>query len=99
MRVAVSKRGNYNADIYCSDSHSAKKILKENRVSILAIDFYLNGRHNGKTILAWAKEKNLLPQFVVVTENDRDKRVLLALELTKGGYRTADGTTFIKGHL
>ncbi|MBU2706456.1 hypothetical protein KCM76_10685 [Zooshikella marina] len=98
MRVAVSKRGNYNADIYCNDGNSAKKILNEHSVSILAIDFYLNGRHNGKVILEWAREKNLLPRFVVITESDRDKRVLLALTLTRSGYRTADGTTFIKGH-
>jgi len=96
MRVAVSKRGNYHADVYCADSQSAKKTLKENCVSILAVDFYLNGRDNGQTILEWAREKHLLPQFVVVTESDRNKRVLLALELTKGGYCTADGTTFMK---
>ena len=96
MRVAVSKRGSYNADIYCSDSQSVKKILKENRVSILAVDFYLKGRDNGKTILSWAREKHLLPQFVVVTESDRNKRDLLALELSRGGYQTADGSTFMK---
>ena len=96
MRVSVSKRGNYHADVYCADSNSAKKVLKEQRVSILAVDFYLKGRDNGKTILQWAKEKHLLPQFVVITESDRNKRTVLAVELTKCGYATADGTTFIK---
>ena len=96
MRIAVSKRGSYHADIYCSDSNTAKKVLKENRVSILAIDYYLKGRENGMNILKWAIEKHVLPQCVVITESDRNKRVLLALELTKSGYGTADGTTFMK---
>lgn len=96
MRVAVSKRGSYHADVYCEDSQSAKKVLKEQSISILAVDFYLKGRENGKTILAWAREKRLLPQFVVVIENDRSKRALLAIELLKARYSTADGTTFIK---
>jgi len=42
------------------------------------------------------EQKKLLPLYVVVTESDRKKRVLLADELTKGGYKSADGTTFIK---
>ena len=96
MRVALSKREFYHADIYCSDSNSAKKTLRENYISILAIDFYLNGRENGTHFLVWAKTKQLLPTYVVVTESDRNKRVLLAEELTKGGYNSADGTTFIK---
>ncbi len=96
MRVALSKRECYHADIYCNDSNSAKKTLRENYISILAVDFYLFGRENGTRVLAWAREKKLLPPYVVITESDRNKRVALAVELTKGGYSTADGTTFIK---
>jgi len=96
MRVALSKRGGYHADIYCSDSNKAKKILRENHISILAVDFYLYGRETGIHVLAWARTKQLLPPYVVVTESDRNKRVLLVEELTKGGYNSADGTTFIK---
>ncbi|PCK07035.1 MAG: hypothetical protein COA42_16365 [Alteromonadaceae bacterium] len=96
MRVAVSKRGSYHADIYCADSQSAKKVLKEQRISILAVDFYLKGRDSGTAILEWAREKQLLPQFVVVIENDRSKRALLAIELLKARYSTTDGITFIK---
>jgi response regulator of citrate/malate metabolism len=96
MRIAVSKRGSYQADIYCIDSNAAKKALKENHVSLLAVDFYLKGRDSGKTVLDWAREKQLLPQFVVITESDRSKRVILALSLTKSGYSTIDGATFVK---
>lgn len=96
MRVALGKNEYYHADIYCSDSHSAKKTLKENYISILAVDFYLYGRENGTHVLAWARTRQLLPHYVVVTESDRTKRVVLAEELSKGGYSTADGTTFIK---
>jgi hypothetical protein len=78
------------------DSFSARKVLREQPVTSLAVDFYLKGRENGKVLLIWARQKNLLPQLVVVTERDRDKRSLLALELTKGNFITADGTTFIK---
>lgn len=96
MRVAVSKRGNYQADVYCIDSNTAKRTLKENPVSVLAVDFYLKGRDSGKEVLEWAREKQLLPQFVIITESDRNKRVLLALVLTKSGYSTVDGATFVK---
>ncbi|WP_086930893.1 hypothetical protein [Agarilytica rhodophyticola] len=96
MRVALSKRESYHADIYCNDSSTAKKVLREHYISILAIDFYLNGHDNGRALIEWARQKRLLPQFVVVTESDRGKRALLALELTKSGFNTADGTTFIK---
>ena len=96
MRVAVSKRGNYQADVYCADGGSAKRTLKENQVSVLAVDFYLNGRENGISLLEWARDKQLLPQFVVIIESDRNKRVQLALALTKSGYSTLDGATFVK---
>jgi len=96
MRIALSKRECYHADIYCRDGTSAKKTLRENHISILAVDFYLHGRENGTHVLAWARAKQLLPAYVVVTESDRNKRILLAEELTKGGYCSVDGTTFIK---
>lgn len=96
MRVAVSKRGSYQADVYCNDGSTAKRMLKENPVSLLAVDFYLKGRDSGKVLLEWAREKQLLPPFVVITESDRNKRVLLALVLTKSGYSTVDGATFVK---
>lgn len=96
MRLAVSKRGSYCADVYCADGRSAKRVLREHRVCILAVDFYLKGRESGKTVLEWAEERHLLPQFVVITESDREKRALLAQQLTESGYSTADDTTFIK---
>lgn len=96
MRLSISKRESYHADIYCADSKAAKKALREQWVSVMALDFYLRGRDNGKTILQWAKEKQLLPQYVVITESDRDKRIVLSAELSRCGYNTADGTTFVK---
>lgn len=96
MRLAVSKAGFYQADFYCSDSRSAKKILNERQVSIVAIDFYLVGRDTGCDFLRWGLIKNLLPSFVVITERDRNKRIQLANTLCSGGYRSADNTTFIK---
>lgn len=96
MRLAVSRRGNYHADFYCSDSNSAKKILNENCISIIAVDYYLNGRDNGQHVLEWAIRKNVLPSFVVITESDRTKRMTLMSELLDGGYCSPDGTTFMK---
>ncbi|AJQ97233.1 hypothetical protein [Gynuella sunshinyii] len=96
MRVAITRRGNYHADVYCEDTHSAKRVLKENSISVLAIDFYLNGRGDGKSILEWARTKALLPQFVVITETDRSKRALLTAELSKAGYASSDNTNFIR---
>lgn len=96
MRIAVSKREHYHADIYCVDSSAAKKAIRENHVSILAIDFYLVGRESGQSFLTWARNKKLLPDYIVVTESDRIKRHLLADTLILSGYQSADGMTFIK---
>ncbi|MFL0801024.1 MAG: hypothetical protein K6L80_11275 [Agarilytica sp.] len=96
MRLAVSKQGSYSADFYCANSYSAKKVLNEQMISIMAVDYYLNGRENGKSVLSWAIEKNVLPQFVVITEKDRTKRMALMSALVDGGYASPDGTTFIK---
>ncbi len=96
MRLAVSKQGSYSADFYCADSYAAKKVLNEQMISIMAVDYYLNGRENGQSVLSWAIKKNVLPQFVVITEKDRTKRMALMTALVDGGYASPDGTTFIK---
>ncbi len=96
MRLAVSKRDFYHADIYCADTQSAKKILREKPISILALDYYLVGRERGDDLIKWAGTKNVLPLNVVITESDRIKRSLLASALSHSGYRTGDGTTFMR---
>lgn len=96
MRISVSKRTAYHADIYCSEAFAAKKVLRENMVSILALDFYLKGRENGIHLLDWAREKQLLPRFIVLTESDREKRTILSNALKARGFVSADNTTFVK---
>lgn len=96
MHVALSKRESYLADIYCIDVRSAKQVLRENYVSLLAIDFYLQGRDTGEHFLAWAHEKALLPRYIVVTEIDRHKRNVLSQYLSSSGYTSPDNMTFIK---
>lgn len=96
MRLAVSKREFYHADIYCADSQSAKKVLREKPISILAIDYYLVGREKGDELIKWGSAKNYLPNNIVITESDRIKRNLLANALSLNGYRSGDGTNFMK---
>ncbi len=96
MRLAVSKTLGYRADLYCVDARSAKKVLKEKAVSILAIDYYLVGRDNGCDVLKWANTHHVLPNYVVVMERDRAKRLELINKLKVGGYRSGDNITFIK---
>lgn len=96
MRLAVARSGFYRADKYCADSRSARRALRENAVSILAIEYYLAGNEQGDAILIWASEKNLLPQNVVVIERDRSKRKCLSDALKSVGFRSADNTTFFK---
>lgn len=96
MRLAVTRSGFYHADIYCVDSRSAKQTLKEQPVSILAIEFYLTGRENGCDVLEWAVKQHLLPCFIVVIERDRSKRAVLSEKLFSAGYQSADNTTFVK---
>ncbi len=96
MRLAISTSTHYHADIYCADSRSAKKVLKERNISIVALDFYLAGREDGSELLLWAKRHNVLPNYVVIIERNRDKRFLLSQALKGSGYRSVDNTTFIK---
>ncbi len=96
MRLAITRSGFYNADLYCADTRTAKKTLREKNISILAIDYYLVGRGNGCDLVRWAAQNSVLPSFVIVIERDRVKRILLANLLQKIGYRSADQTTFIK---
>ena len=96
MRLAVTRSGFYNADIYCVDSRSAKQKLKEEFISILAIDFYLKGRESGCDVIDWAYKQNLLPCHIVIIERDRIRRRILLQQLLSMGYRSKDETTFIK---
>lgn len=96
MRLAIAKSNHYCADIYCVDSRSAKKALREESISILAIEFYLVGRETGIELLRWAKNHNVLPNYVVIIERNRDKRSELSHALRRSGYRSTDETTFIR---
>jgi len=96
MRLAITRSSFYNADIYCADTRAAKKILREAYISILAIDYYLVGQGNGCDLIRWAVQNYVLPDFVVVIERDRNKRVILSDLLRKTGYQSSDETTFIK---
>ncbi len=96
MRLAVARSGFYRADQYCADSRSARRALRENAFSILAIEYYLAGSENGDDVLQWANGKNLLPQNVVVIERDRTKRKYMSDVLKSIGFRTVDDTTFFK---
>ncbi len=96
MRLAISKYGTYSADVYCSDTRSAKRTLRESPVSILAIDYDLVGSETGEHLIRWAKEHSVLPNYVVVTERDRNHREQLSNVLKSVGFRSADQTTFIR---
>lgn len=96
MRLAITRSGFYTADHYCADTRSAKKILREKNVSLVAIDYELVGQGNGCEILDWAAKHALLPSHIVVLESNRVRRTLLAVQLQKIGYRSGDQTTYIK---
>lgn len=96
MRLAITRSGFYSADRYCADARAAKKILRENTISLLAIGYELVGRGNGCEILDWAFRNALLPSHVVLLECDRVRRTQLAIVLQKHGYRSGDQTTYIK---
>lgn len=96
MRLAITRSGFYNADMYCADTRTAKKSLRESYVSILAVDYYLAGRENGDDLICWADKNSVLPNFVVIIERDRSKRLLLANRLQTMGYRSNDDVTFVK---
>ncbi len=96
MRLAITRSGFYNADLYCADTRTAKRVLREKNISILAIDYYLVGQGNGCDIIDWAKRNAVLPNFIVVIERNRNKRALLSNTLRNIGYRSGDDTTFIR---
>ncbi len=95
MRLAISRSGFFNADVYCADSRAAKKILREEPVTLLALDYFLVGKSNGCELLDWAAEHGVLPRYVVLIERDRSKRGLLASLLRRIGFHSKDETNFI----
>ena len=96
MRLAITKSGFYNADDYCADARSAKRLLREKAYSILAIDYDLVGRDTGCDVIKWADLHSVLPSYVVLIERQRHLRSQLAQCLRLAGFRSADDTTFIK---
>lgn len=96
MRLAITRSGFFAADHYCADARSAKKTLREQKVSLVAIDYDLVGNSNGCDLLAWAAQQALLPHYVVVIENNRVRRTQLAIQLQKVGYRSGDQATFVR---
>lgn len=98
MRLAVSKNQNRIADIFCDDARKAKEKLRNSGVTQLYVDHYLVGRENGYQLLAWAIRQQLMPLYVVITERQIEKRLAMNELLSKYGYRSADGTRFMKYH-
>ena len=98
MRLAVIKNQNRIADIFCDDTRKAKEQLRKNNVTQLYLDHYLVGRENGRQLLTWAINQQLVPNYVVVTEVQPQKRQSIINLLEANGYRTADGINFIKYH-
>lgn len=96
MRLAITKSGFYNADYYCADTRSAKRMLREQNVSLLAIDYYLIGKGNGCELIEWAHANTCLPNYVVIIERDRARRLELARALQKAGLASRDQTNFLK---
>ena len=96
MRLAVTKCGHYEADVYCSNAREARRILREKSVSMLAIDFQLAGKDTGNEILRWANEHDVLPNYVVIVARDRAQRISLANSLEQIGFRSADKTTYFR---
>lgn len=96
MRLAIARSSFYNADVYCQDSRLAKKVLREQPVSIMAIEFDLVGRETGCDVIQWGNRSNVLPQYVVLIERDRIRRSYLVNALFNAGFRSGDSTTFFK---
>lgn len=96
MRLAITKSGHYQADIYCADARAARRILRENPVSLLAIDFQLSGKGTGHDVLQWAHKHRVLPDFVVIVARDRSHRLSLGSTLEKLGFRSADSTSYFR---
>ena len=97
MRLAITKSGFYNADRYCADGRSAKRLLRENQYSILAIDYHLVGQDTGCDLIEWAHSHAVLPSYVGLLERERGLRRQLASRLRHVGFRSVDDITFIKG--
>lgn len=98
MRLSVSKNQNRFADIFCDDARKAKEQLLKNSVTQLYVDHYLVGRENGRQLLAWAFQQQLMPTYVVITERQPQKRQAMMRLLDANGYRSADGINFMKYH-
>lgn len=96
MRLAISQMTSYHVDKVCADSRSGKRLLREQHISLLVIDYFLVGRENGADVLSWARRHRVLPGHIVITERDRDYRYNLVKELYSAGFKTLDDITFIR---
>ena len=96
MRLAITRSGYYYADLYCTESRLAKKVLRERDVSVLAIDFDIAGRETGCDLIEWANRLDVLPELVVVIEKDRIKRDMLASRLHVAGFQSKDNINYLK---
>ena len=96
MYIAVSRNLRFDVDSYCQDARTAKRLLRENSISRMAIGYRLNGRENGVDLLSWAAYKALLPPHIYLCENNPTQRKYLVDALLRLKYKTGDNIRFIK---
>lgn len=95
MRLVIDKNQQYTADYKCNSAKDGQRILNECPISMLYIGQNLEGRKTGLDVLKWAKQKNRLPMYVMITTNVSEHRRLLEAFLNSNGF-VGDGLFFRK---
>jgi hypothetical protein len=98
MRLALTKYQHRHADIFCDEARKAKQHLQRHSITQVTIDYYLNGRESGHQFICWAIRKCLMPQHVLLTEANIERRKAMGFLLERNGYRSADDMNFMKYH-
>ncbi|GAB1264166.1 hypothetical protein NBRC116493_10140 [Aurantivibrio infirmus] len=95
MRLVIDKNQQYSADYKCTSARDGQRILNERPISMLYIGQSLEGRKTGLDVLRWAKQKNRLPLYVMITTNVSEHRKILGEFLNTNGF-IGDGIFFRK---
>lgn len=96
MRVLIASDTRLDADVVCTSSREAKKVINEEHITTLFLSQKINGRERGIDVLHWAESKGLLPGRIVLIDSSLADCNELGMFLRAKRFRGLDARTFIR---
>lgn len=95
MRVLIGHQHAYPVERICPTLQEGKRILREQPVNHVFIDYNIDRNGSGDDILRWAFTHKVFPHKVTLVTNKVDQRSQMGRTLVAQGYVTIDGINFI----